>query len=566
MIAGSGLHTVVIRGGDAAAIVRRLRDRDGIDQVAPFGNDLHVVGLDPDRLGASVRAAIAGTSAVAEPDATSLEDVFIRLMSQSSDNFGNGAGAGRMTLGAHSPLRPSQVPLIAEHLRTRTFSFFIEVATVGDLRRAGPRPACCGACRNAEGLGWTVTDARPELIFPVAARSVHDHHDIPLPPRAAARPKSRYFSVSRVVAVMAKEFIQMRRDRLTFAMIIGVPILQLVLFGYAINTDPKHLPTAMIVADYGPIERSIVARDADLRLFRHRRRRQDRGDRARAARPRRRQLHRHHPRGFQRALVRGERPQLLVEADATDPAATANALGALDEIVRGALARETVGPLARLAPGTLPVDVIIHRRYNPEGITSYNIVPGLLGVILTMTTILMTSLALTREVERGTIENLLAMPARPYEIMVGKIVPYIGFGFVQVAVILIASQLLFNVPMAGSLILLLAATLLFIATNVTLGYTISTVARSQLQAMQMTFFIFLPSILLSGFMFPFRGMPQWAQAIGEAIPLTHFLRIVRGIMLKGANFAEIWPNVWPLAAIWAALATIALLRYRRTLD
>jgi ABC-2 type transport system permease protein len=272
------------------------------------------------------------------------------------------------------------------------------------------------------------------------------------------------------------------------------------------------------------------------------------------------------PAGFQRALVRGERPQLLVEADATDPAATANALGALNEIVRGALARETVGPLARLAPGTLPVDVVIHRRYNPESITSYNIVPGLLGVILTMTTILMTSLALTREVERGTIENLLAMPARPYEIMTGKIVPYIGFGFVQVAVILIASQLLFNVPMAGSLLLLLAATLLFIATNVTLGYTISTVARSQMQAMQMTFFIFLPSILLSGFMFPFRGMPQWAQAIGEVIPLTHFLRIVRGIMLKGANFAEIWPNVWPLAVIWAALATIALLRYRRTLD
>ncbi len=390
--------------------------------------------------------------------------------------------------------------------------------------------------------------------------------DIAAPPRAAARPKSRYFSVSRVVAVMAKEFIQMRRDRLTFAMIIGVPILQLVLFGYAINTDPKHLPTAMIVADYGPIERSIVAAmqtsgyfdiDGVAETEATARERLARGDVSYIVTI---------PPGFQRALVRGERPQLLVEADATDPAATANALGALNEIVRGALARETVGPLARLAPGALPVDVIIHRRYNPEGITSYNIVPGLLGVILTMTTILMTSLALTREVERGTIENLLAMPARPYEIMAGKIVPYIGFGFVQVAVILIASQLLFNVPMAGSLILLLAATLLFIATNVTLGYTISTVARSQMQAMQMTFFIFLPSMLLSGFMFPFRGMPQWAQAIGEAIPLTHFLRVVRGIMLKGANFAEIWPNVWPLAAIWAALATIALLRYRRTLD
>ena len=378
--------------------------------------------------------------------------------------------------------------------------------------------------------------------------------------------KSRFFSWSRVVAVMAKEFIQMRRDRLTFAMIIGIPVIQLVLFGYAINTDPKQLPTAVVVADYGAIERAIIAAMQTSGYF-------DIDGVAETEASARAQLARGDvsyivtiPAGFQRALVRGERPQLLVEADATDPAATANALGALNEIVRGALAQETVGPLSRLAPGTLPVDVVIHRRYNPEGITSYNIVPGLLGVILTMTTILMTSLALTREVERGTIENLLAMPARPYEIMTGKIVPYIGFGFAQVAIILVAGQLLFNVPMMGSLVLLLAVTLLFIAANVTLGYTISTVARSQMQAMQMTFFIFLPSILLSGFMFPFRGMPGWAQVIGEIIPLTHFLRVVRAIMLKGASAAEVWPNVWPLAAFWVALATIALVRYRRTLD
>ncbi len=378
--------------------------------------------------------------------------------------------------------------------------------------------------------------------------------------------RARVFSFGRVAAVMAKEFIQMRRDRLTFAMIIGVPILQLVLFGYAINTDPKQLPTAVIVADYGPIERSIVAALETSGYFAI-----ARGiDTEAAART---ALARGDvsyivtiPTGFGRALVRDERPQILVEADATDPTATANALGALNEIVRSALARETTGPLAGLAPGMLPVDVVVHRRYNPEGISSYNIVPGLLGVILTMTTILMTSLALTREVERGTIENLLAMPARPYEIMAGKIIPYIGFGFTQVAVILVAGQILFDVPMMGSLTLLLGVTLLFIAANVTLGYTISTVARSQMQAMQMTFFIFLPSILLSGFMFPFRGMPGWAQAIGEVIPLTHFLRAVRGIMLKGATFPEIWPNVWPLAAFWAGMAAIALVRYRRTLD
>ena len=388
----------------------------------------------------------------------------------------------------------------------------------------------------------------------------------PSAPKVARRRAGRFFSWSRVVAVMAKEFIQMRRDRLTFAMIIGVPILQLVLFGYAINTDPKQLPTAVIVADFGPIERAILGAMENSGYFAI----DHQVDSEAAARA---SLARGDvsyvitiPAGFQRALVRGERPQLLVEADATDPTATANALGALNEIVRTALLSETTGPLARLAPGMLPVDVVIHRRYNPEGISSYNIVPGLLGVILTMTTILMTSLALTREAERGTIENLLAMPARPYEIMAGKIIPYIGFGFTQVAVILIAGQLLFDVPMHGSLVLLLGVTLLFIATYVTLGYTISTVARSQMQAMQMTFFIFLPSILLSGFMFPFRGMPDWAQAIGEVIPLTHFLRVVRAIMLKGATAPEIWPNVWPLALFWAAMVAIALLRYRRTLD
>ncbi|MBN9023733.1 MAG: ABC transporter permease [Rhizobiales bacterium] len=383
---------------------------------------------------------------------------------------------------------------------------------------------------------------------------------------SAAAGRLRAFSFGRVMAIMAKEFIQMRRDRLTFAMIIGVPILQLVLFDYAINTDPKKLPTAVIVADYGPLERTIVAGletsgyfaiERDVATEAAAERGLARGDLSYIVTI---------PVDFGRALVRGERPQILVEADATDPTATANALGALNEIVRTAVARETTGALGRLAPGTLPVEVVVHRRYNPEGISSYNIVPGLLGVILTMTTILMTSLALTREVERGTIENLLAMPARPYEIMAGKIIPYIGFGFVQVAVILVAGQLLFDVPMIGSLALLLAATLLFIASNVTLGYTISTVARSQMQAMQMTFFIFLPSMLLSGFMFPFRGMPGWAQALGEAIPLTHFLRIVRGIMLKGATFGEVWRNVWPIVAIWAALATLALLRYRRTLD
>ncbi|SDB35035.1 ABC transporter permease [Bauldia litoralis] len=385
-------------------------------------------------------------------------------------------------------------------------------------------------------------------------------------PASTGRKKLRAFSWTRIMAVMVKETIQMRRDRLTFAMIIGVPILQLVLFGYAINTDPKRLPTAVIVADNGPAGRAIVTGMQLSDYF-------EVDPQATGEAAAREKLARGDinyivtiPVDFQRKLVRGERPQLLVEADATDPAATANALGQLDEIVGKALAVQTTGSLAFLAPGTLPVDVVVHRLYNPEGITAYNIVPGLLGTILTMTTILMTALALTREVERGTIENLMAMPARPYEIMIGKIVPYIGFGFVQVAVILLAAAVLFAVPMKGPMWLLLAVTLLFISANVTLGYTFSTIARNQMQAMQMTFFFFLPSILLSGFMFPFRGMPDWAQVLGQGLPLTHYLRVVRGVMLKGGGLPEVANNIWPLFVFWGVVAGIALLRYRRTLD
>ena len=373
-------------------------------------------------------------------------------------------------------------------------------------------------------------------------------------------------SLSRIGAVMIKEFIQMRRDRLTFAMIIGVPIIQLILFGYAINTDPKRLPTAVVVADHGPISRAILngmqvsnyfdviaggATEAEAREM------LDRGEVAYIVTI---------PADFERRFVRGERPQLLIEADATDPAASSGGINALPEIVRRATASEAIGSLSARQPGGMPVDVVVHRRYNPEGITAFNIVPGLLGVILTLTTIMMTAMALTREVERGTIENLMAMPASPYEIMVGKIVPYIGFGLAQVFVILVAAAVLFAVPMHGPMVVLLSVTLLFIAANVTLGYTISTVARSQMQAMQMTVFFFLPSILLSGFMFPFRGMPVWAQWIGEAIPLTHFLRVVRGVMLKGGGFAEVANNTWPLFVFWMVVATVALVRYRRTLD
>lgn len=377
---------------------------------------------------------------------------------------------------------------------------------------------------------------------------------------------SRAVSLSRISAILLKELIQMRRDRLTFAMMVGIPIVQLVLFGFAINTDPKHLPAAAIVEDASRFGRAVLAAMRNSRYFDFV---ADAESEARAAD----MLARGEvafivtvPADFGRDLVRGARPQLLLQADATDPAAASNAVGAIAEIVRSGLAHDLRGPFEALKAGQPPVDVVVHRMYNPEGITQYNIVPGLLGVVLTMTTILMTAMALTRELERGTMENLLAMPARPAEIMVGKILPYIGLGFIQVGVILAAAWTIFTVPMLGSLAVLLIALLVFIAANVTLGYTFSTLARTQMQAMQMTFFFFLPSILLSGFMFPFRGMPVWAQWIGEALPLTHFLRIVRGIVLKGNGMPEILPELGAIAAFLAAVATIALLRYRRTLD
>jgi ABC-2 type transport system permease protein len=374
------------------------------------------------------------------------------------------------------------------------------------------------------------------------------------------------FSVARFVAMLVKEFVQMRRDRLTFSMMIGVPIMQLTLFGFAINADPKSLPTAIHVADDSSFARSFVSALENSGYFRIVTTAPDpatvddlleRGEVQFAVTV---------PVGFGRDLVRGARPVLLVEADATDPAATSNAIAALMVIARTAFDAELTGPLARLRAGADPVELRLHRRYNPEGITQYNVVPGLVGVVLTMTMVMMTALAVTRERERGTMENLLAMPVRPLEVMLGKIVPYIAVGYVQVLVLLVAARVIFDVPMFGSYALLSLVLIVFIAANLAVGFTFSTIASNQLQAMQMSFFFFLPSILLSGFMFPFRGMPGWAQTIGEALPLTHFLRIVRGILLKGTGIGEIAGELAAIAAFLFAAGLVALLRYRQTLD
>jgi ABC-2 type transport system permease protein len=373
-------------------------------------------------------------------------------------------------------------------------------------------------------------------------------------------------SFARFVAILVKEFIQIRRDRLTFAMMFGIPILQLTLFGYAINSDPKNLPTAIRVADQSAFARSLVRALENSGYFRIVRATASEAEADRLLEAGKVQFVLHVPTDFGRELMRGERPAVLLEVDATDPVATGNALSALTAINRRALDHDLAGALADLAATPPPFELRVQRRYNPEGITRYNIVPGLLGVVLTMTMVVMTSLGVTRERERGTMESLLAMPVRPLEVMCGKILPYILIGYVQATVILLAARFLFQVPVAGNLVLLALVLILFIAANLAVGFTFSTAAQNQLQAMQMAFFFFLPSILLSGFMFPFRGMPLWAQWLGEVLPLTHFLRIVRGILLKGNGVAEILPEVWPLLGFLLAAGTIALLRYRQTLD
>ena len=375
-----------------------------------------------------------------------------------------------------------------------------------------------------------------------------------------------WFSFARWWAMVGKEFLQLRRDRVTFAMIVGIPIIQLVLFGYAINADPKHMPTAILAYDHSEFTRSFVAAMQVSDYFHVVGELPDEAAGRRALAVGTAQFVLTIPAGFTTSLLRGERPQLLLEADASDPTATGAAIAATTGLIAAVAAKELVGPYAALAGAPPPFDVAVHRKFNPESITQYNIVPGLMGVILTLTLVMMTGLAITRERERGTMENLLAMPVRPLEVMTGKIVPYIAIGLIQATIILVAARYVFGVPFIGSLTALYAASLLFIACNLTVGITLSSLAQNQLQAMQLTFFYFLPNILLSGFMFPFRGMPEWAQAIGSVLPLTHYNRLVRGILLKGNDWADLWPSLWPLMVFTLVVMTIAVRFYRRTLD
>jgi len=358
----------------------------------------------------------------------------------------------------------------------------------------------------------------------------------------------------------------MRRDRLTFGMMVGIPMVQLILFGFAINSNPKHLPTAVYAADNSPFSRTIIWALRNSSYFDLTREAHSPAEIRSWLAEGKVQFAVTVPVDFSRKLVRGEKPDLLLEADATDPSAVGFAQAAVSQLATTVINRDLTGPLTPLRATAPPFNLVTHQHYNPESISQYNIVPGLIGVMLTMTMIIITGLAITRERERGTMENLLSTPVHPGEVIIGKIIPYIMVGYVQVTLVLLAAKFLFNVPFLGSVPLLVTLTFLFIVANLAVGITFSTIAKNQLQAVQMAFFFFLPSLLLSGYMFPFRGMPGWAQAIGECLPLTHFLRIVRGILLKGNGLTECAPDLWPIALFVTVMLAIGIKRYRQTLD
>jgi ABC-2 type transport system permease protein len=377
---------------------------------------------------------------------------------------------------------------------------------------------------------------------------------------------STMFSFRRLMAIITKESIQMRRDRITFAMMLGVPLMQLVLFGFAINNDPKGLPAALVTTSQDHYTRAMISAMENTGYYRFDHVVESAQQADRLIQSGAVSFVVTVPSDFARRVQRGDHPQILIEADATDPSVASGAISTLGTVAAQALLREQSAEAVAAEQSTAALEVIVHRLYNPEGITQYNIVPGLLGVILQLTMVMMTSMALTRETERGTMENLLAMPASPLEIMLGKVLPFLVVGGVQVLVVLTAAKFLFNVPFVGSLTLLLVSILIFVLALVLLGYAFSTLARTQMQAMQLTFFFFLPSLLLSGFMFPYRGMPAWAQTLGEVFPLTHFLRIIRAVMLKGADLQGVAVPLTALMIFVAVFTLLALARFRRTLD
>ncbi len=371
------------------------------------------------------------------------------------------------------------------------------------------------------------------------------------------------FSFARLMALLRKESIQILRDSMTLRIIILVPIIQLFLFGYAINADPKHLPAGLLSIEDSKYTRTIAAALNASGYYNLRVLRSEAEAEAGLARGELTFVIQMPP-DFDRAVDRGESPGVLVDADATDPAAIGNAVAALAQVV--ADLNRDLPPIRRLQPQTPPFQFVVHARYNPEQLTVLNVVPGLICIVLMFSTLFVTTMAITKERERGTMENLLAMPVRPIEVMIAKIAPYVVIGYIQVILILVTASIVFGLPIRGSIPLLLAALGVFIACNLALGVTFSTVSANQMQAIQLAQFTLMPSFLLSGFMFPFRGMPLWAQWFGNVFPTTHAMRIVRGMLLKGAGWSEIAADVWPMALFAVVVIAFATLLYRETLD
>jgi ABC-2 type transport system permease protein len=374
------------------------------------------------------------------------------------------------------------------------------------------------------------------------------------------------FSWTRLWAIVVKEFNQFKRDHTTFAMILGIPLVQILLFGYAINVNPKNLPIAVLSSDNSIFTRTLISKLETTKYFRVTNTVNTEAEAENLIRTGKVQFVLSIPTDFSRKFIRGEKPAVLLEVDAADPASVGNALGALNALGPALFNVDLTGSLSYLQPSTPPATINTHLRYNPNQITQYNVVPGLIGIILTMTLVMVTAMIITRERERGTIETLLTTPARPLEVIVGKSLPYVIVGYLQMALLVIVAKVLFDIPMFGSLFVLVVATLPFILGNLLVGIAFSTIAQTQLQASQMTMFFFLPSLLLSGFAFPFRGMPEWAQWIGQCLPMTHYVNISRGIFLKGNGWIEIWPDLWPILLFMVVATFVGVTRYRQTLD
>jgi ABC-2 type transport system permease protein len=372
-------------------------------------------------------------------------------------------------------------------------------------------------------------------------------------------------SLRRIWVVVKKEFLQLKRDTATLRMIVMVPIIQLVLFGFAISSDPRHLSTAIICRDNSVITRNIITALANSEYFLITHDINSEQEGAKLLQEGLVTFVITIPENFTRDLIKGLKPTLLIEADASDPIAISGALGVVNNTINSIINRDTYGLVAEIENPS-PYNLVIHKLYNPEGISRYNIIPGLVAIVLTMTCVMMTSLSLTKEKEMGTMENLLSMPGKPIEVMIGKIMPYIMIGYIQALIILVSSYFIFKVPILGNLFFLAIGLLIFIICNLALGFALSTASRTQMQAMQSSIIILLPSILLSGFIFPFRGMPEWAQFLGSLLPSTYFIRIIRGIMLKGSNFSEIWPHIWPLCIFMTIVIMITVRIYKKTLD